>query len=137
MSLHDYKSISSNENLPRSNKSFDVFKSIRGTSPYYEKSKKNLLAMLRQKGCPTLFLTLSCAEFRWDTLIQEILQVRERRKVDLKEVKEMSQSAKNKLLIENPVITTLHFDKRMQKMFKHFKSQNAFKPFRMSDFFYR
>ena len=51
------------ENLNRFNRSFEVFKNMRGTSMYYEESKKNLMALLRQNGCPTLFFTLSCAEF--------------------------------------------------------------------------
>ena len=49
MSLSDYKNIASREDLPRCNKSYEAFKSIRGTSPYYEQAKKNLMAILRQK----------------------------------------------------------------------------------------
>ena len=75
MSLSDYKNIASREDLPRSNRSYEAFKSIRGTSPYYEQAKKNLMAILRQRGCPTLFLTMSCAEYKWDELIKEIIQV--------------------------------------------------------------
>merc|ERR1711867_423015 len=48
-------------NLSRFNRTFQVFKSLRGTSMYYEDSKKNLMAILRQNGCPSVFLTLSCA----------------------------------------------------------------------------
>ena len=50
-------------NLSRFNRSFQVFKNMRGTSMYYEESNKNLMALLRQNGCPSAFLTLSCAEF--------------------------------------------------------------------------
>ena len=50
-------------NLSRFNQSFQVYKSLRGTSMYYQESKKNLMALLRQNGCPSVFLTLSCAEF--------------------------------------------------------------------------
>ena len=46
------------ENLVRYNRTFEVFKTMRGTSSYYQQSKKNLMAMLRQKGCPTLFVTI-------------------------------------------------------------------------------
>ena len=45
------------ENLGRYNRSFEVFKNMRGTSMYYEDSKKNLMAILRQNGCPSLFYT--------------------------------------------------------------------------------
>ena len=81
MTLNDYKNIASREDLPRCNRSYEAFKSIRGTSPYYEQAKKNLMAILRQKGCPTLFLTMSCAEYKWDQLIKGILEVKGRRVV--------------------------------------------------------
>merc|ERR1711954_347097 len=49
----------------------------------------------------------------------------------------MSSSDKNKLLIENPVISTLHFNKRMEKMFKYFQTKDAFNPYKMEDYFFR
>ena len=36
------------ENLTRYNRSFEVFRKMRGTSPYYEHAKKDLMAYLRQ-----------------------------------------------------------------------------------------
>ena len=95
------------------------------------------MAILRQKGCPSLFLTMSCAEYKWDVLIQEILQVNQKRTVKMEEVLVMSSSDKNKLLIENPVISTLHFNKRMEKMFKYFQTKDAFNPYKMEDYFFR
>ena len=59
-------------NLSRFNRSYQVFKNMRGTSMYYEESKKNLMALLRQNGCPSVFLTISCAEFDWPELLKEI-----------------------------------------------------------------
>ena len=47
-----------NEDLTRYNRSYQVFHSLRGTAPYYEKSKLNLMALIRQKRCPSIFLTL-------------------------------------------------------------------------------
>ena len=65
--------------LSRYNRSFQVFKSLRGTSMYYEESKKNLMALLRQNGCPSIFLTLSSAEFDWPVLLKEICETVYRR----------------------------------------------------------
>ena len=47
---------------------------------YYEESKKNLMAILRQQGCPSVFLTLSCAEFDWVELLKEIAETVYRQK---------------------------------------------------------
>ena len=62
------------ENLGRYNRSFEVFKNRRGTSMYYEESKKNVMALMRQNGCPSVFFTLSMAEFDWVELLQEIVE---------------------------------------------------------------
>ena len=137
MTLTDFQNVSSKENLARYNRSFEVFKSLRGTSPYYEQAKKNLMAILRQRGCPSLFFTLSCAEYKWDHLIKEIIQVNEKRMVDIEEVKKLSSAERNKILIENPVISTLHFNKRAEKIFRYFKTDEAFAPYFMVDYFYR
>ena len=96
-------------NLSRFNRSYQVFKNVRGTSMYYEESKKNLMALLRQNGCPSAFLTLSCAEFDWPELLKEIVETVQRRKVTMEYVENLPDKVKNKLISENVVQTTLHF----------------------------
>ena len=91
------------EDLSRYNRTFQVFKNMRGTSMYFEESKKNLMALLRQHGCPSTFLTLSCAEFDWPELLKEIVETVERRKVSKEYVENLPQSEKNKLISENVV----------------------------------
>ena len=49
----------------------------------------------------------------------------------------MNSSEKNKLLSENAIISTVHFQKRMEKLFNYFKIPEAFKPFVMRDYFIR
>jgi hypothetical protein len=86
---------------------------MRGTSMYYEESKKNLMAHLRQNGCPSVFLTLSCAEFDWPELLKEIVETVEKRKVTKEYIESLSPSEKNKIISENVVQSTLHFQKRV------------------------
>ena len=45
--------------LERFNRSYSAFKKCRGTSSYFEAAKKDLFATIRQKGAPSLFVTLS------------------------------------------------------------------------------
>ena len=40
-------------------------KNITGSSAYWHKSKEDLKATITQKGPPTIFFTLSCAEYHW------------------------------------------------------------------------
>ena len=70
---------------------------------YYEESKKNLMALLRQNGCPSAFLTLSCAEFDWPELLKEIVETVQRRIVTKEYVEGLPDKIKNKLISENVV----------------------------------
>ena len=111
-----------NEDLVRYNKSYQVFRNLRGTAPYYEHSKMNLMALIRQLGCPSLFLTLSCAEFDWFELLKEIAETVYRREFSNEEIEQMSDREKNKLIADNIVQSTLHYNKRFQKLFSLMRS---------------
>ena len=103
--------------LVRYNQGYKAFKKLRGSAPYYEDAKKNVMALIRQNGCPTIFLTLSCTEFDWPELLKEVAETVYRRKILIKEIEEMSDKEKRKLISENHVQTTLHFQKRVEKLF--------------------
>ena len=127
-------------NLSRYNRSYQVFKNMRGTSMYYEESKKNLMSLLWQNGCPSLFLTLSCAEFDWPELLKEICETVYRRKVSKEEIESLSKAEKNKLLSENVVQTSLHFHRRIDKMFSLMKNDFFDGPnnsYHVASYFYR
>ena len=85
---------------------------------YFEESKKNVMALLRQNGSPSLFLTLSCAEYSWETLLKEIVEHVEGKEVSMDYIKEMAPQKKNKLISENVVLSTVHFQKRIEKELK-------------------
>ena len=127
-------------NLSRFNRSYQVFKNVRGTSMYYEESKKNLMALLRQNGCPSLFLTLSCAEFDWPELLKEIVETVQRRKVSMEYVNSLPNKVKNKLISENVVQSTIHFQKRISKLFSLMKYdffKETDQTYHVSSYFYR
>ena len=91
---------------------------MRGTSMYYEDAKKNVMAVLRQKGSPSLFVTLSCAEYSWRGLLREIMETVKGRKVTEQEIEKLTNPQRNKLISENVVQSTLHFQKRIEKELK-------------------
>ena len=105
------------EDLLRYNQTYKVFKSLRGTCMYFEECKHNLMALIRQYGCPSAFLTLSCNEYDWEELLQEIAETVYRRKFSKKELDKMTEKEKKKLISDNVVMTTIHFSKRFQKLF--------------------
>ena len=107
---------------------------------YYEQSKKNLMALLRQYGCPTIFLTLSCAEFDWPELLREILETVYRKKVSKEEIDALSDTEKNKIISENVVQSTIHFQKRINKIFTLMQKdffKNGNEAYHVSSYFYR
>ena len=106
------------QSLERYSRSFSVFKKMRGTSMYYEAAKKNLMATLRQKGAPTLFITLSSAEYQWDGLLKSVYETVHRKPATDEIISSMSASEKNKLITDNVVQSTVHFQKRIEKIVK-------------------
>ena len=44
---------------------------IKGTPAYWKKFQRDVLAIVKQLDCPT-FLTLSCANLRWNELVETI-----------------------------------------------------------------
>ena len=73
----------SKEYLYRYDNAYTTFKTMRGTAMYYQDIKKKLMATLRQKGAPTLFTTLSCAEFDWNELVQKTYETVYKEKIDI------------------------------------------------------
>ena len=53
-------------------KAYRFMKNVRGSPPYYQRTFYDLLAMIRQLGTPTWFLTLSAADMKWPDVIQTI-----------------------------------------------------------------
>ena len=47
---------------------FSFMSSVKGTPAYWKQFVYDVLAMVKQLGIPTYFLTLSCADLRWKEL---------------------------------------------------------------------
>ena len=52
------------EALANKDQGFYFMNQIRGTPVYWKKIQYDLLVMIKQLGCPTFFLTLSCADLK-------------------------------------------------------------------------
>ena len=62
---------------------------IPGSPPYWQKFMFEIVAMVKQLGIPTWFLTLSCTDLRWPELFQIIAKTRGHNMTD-KEVEALS-----------------------------------------------
>ena len=70
--------------------------------------------MIKQKGLPHFFLTLSCADLRWSELIDIVTKLG---RIDISN-EELNYFKKCELLNQNPVLTTRHFQYRVETFFK-------------------
>ena len=132
------------ENLERFNKTYAVFKNVRGTSMYFEHMKKNAMATIRQKGSPHIFLTISHAEFQNEDLFKQVIETVLNREITKKEMKKMNftSSEKGKIITDNVVETTLNFQKRLEKVLKFLSNKSicrgrAERKYKVNGFFYR
>lgn len=130
------------ENLEKNDKTYSVFKNMRGTAMYYQRMKKDAMAFLRQLGSPTLFVTVSFAEFHDDALFHEILETVLDRTITEEELAKMEFTAteKNKIVAENVVQTTVCFEKRLQKLMNILTKDGFNTPgsnYHASDYLYR
>ena len=133
------------ENLEKYNRTYSVYKNLRGSAMYYQSMKRDAMATLRQLGSPTLFFTVSFAEFQSKALFHQIVETVLNRTLTEDEISQMefTSTEKNKITTENVVQSTLYFEKRLQKLFSLLTSQgfetaeNSNSKYRVSEFFYR
>jgi len=80
--------------------------SIKGTPAYWKHFLYDVLAMVKQLGLPTYFLTLSCADLRWDELVNIIGKLNN---VPVDNVIMSDYKKRCEILNSNPVLTARHF----------------------------
>ena len=112
--------------LQKSNSLYQQLRNLRGSAPYFQAINKNLMAFLRQKGAPTIFVTLSSAEFAWDDLALKIFETVSNKPSTLEFIRSQSQTWRNKLLHDNVVQSTIHFSKRVEKIIAHLTKNPMF-----------
>ena len=116
--------VSRYHSLERYGRNFNVFKHMRGTAPYFEAVKKNVMASIRQNGAPTHFVTLSAAEYQWSGLLKSVYETVYKKPATDEVIESMSTNEKSKLITENVVQTTLHFQKRVDKLMTKMIEEN-------------
>ncbi|KAE8291439.1 ATP-dependent DNA helicase PIF1 [Larimichthys crocea] len=106
---------------------------LRGTPAYWEKTLKDLNAMVRQLGKPTFFLTFSAAEMRWPEVI-EAVKAQQGEHVDFSQ---LDWNAKCDILRSNPVTVMRLFEKRVDALMTNLILSPAQPIGEVEDYFYR
>ena len=90
---------------------------IEGIPAYWKKFFFEVLAMVKQLGLPTFFMTLSCADLRWDELISITASLKGENLRD-KDIQNMDFFTRCSYLNLNPVLLAKHFQYRVETFFQ-------------------
>lgn len=121
------------EKLVRNKDAVRFMQPLRGTPAYWEKTTRDLFAMIRQLGTPTFFCTFSAAEMRWPEVI-EAIKTQQGEEVNFDE---LDWSTKCDILRSNPVTTMRMFDKRVEALYRDLILSPAQPLGKVVDYFYR
>ena len=108
----------------RKDKAYCFMKNLRGSPPYYQRTFYELLAMVRQLGTPTWFLTLTAADLKWPDLIGIIARQHGVNYTD-EEIDKLSFEDKSNWLRRNPVMAARHFQYRLHIFWHEFLKSPA------------
>merc|ERR1711955_170790 len=92
--------------IERSDLGFKAFKNVRGTTPYFEAKKKELVLFIRQIGPPHIFFTKSVHETSMLPLIKSLQEKDKNKVISDEEINSMTKEEKKKLIKKYPIDTT-------------------------------
>ncbi|XP_019628628.1 PREDICTED: uncharacterized protein LOC109473188 [Branchiostoma belcheri] len=120
----------------RTDAAYKFLKNVRGSPPYWQKVLYQVLAMVRQFGTPTWFLTLSAADMHWPEIIQSIgKQYGQDFTPD--DIAAMPWQDKCDWLNRNPVTVARLFQHRLEVFFTDFICSAAHPIGEIQDYFIR
>lgn len=118
-------------------KNFSFLKSVPNSVQYWSDRKKDVMAMIRQLGKPTVLLTVSANECKWVHFLK-LLNKLSATFPDA-DVEHLTRSQRCQLVSEDPVTCCIYFNKFVQCLMKilTYKRANPFSKYRVLDYFIR
>ena len=116
---------------------YRIFKTIRGTPPYFEQKKRDVFAMIKQLGLPTWFISLSAAETHWTPLLKCLFKLTNDKDLTSEQIAQMDWEGKTSLVQSNPVTCVRYFDHRVQRFINNVLKSSHQPLGKINDFFYR
>ncbi|GBP70865.1 hypothetical protein EVAR_53529_1 [Eumeta japonica] len=102
-------------------------KSVPNSVQYWASRKRDLFAMLRQLGKPTIFLTLSANEVRWLILLNLLLKLSN--KYPGKVAEDLNTSERCNLVSDDPITCCIYFHKLVGTLMNMLKAKQSYNPF--------
>ncbi|XP_037811885.1 uncharacterized protein LOC119603786 [Lucilia sericata] len=126
------------QNLIQHDEGYHILKGIRSSPAHWEGEKKKVLAMIRQFGLPTFFITLSAAESQWPELLVILAKIVENKTISEEEAINYTTQQKYNLIRLDPITCSRYFDQRIRHLFKHFKvNGGVFDEYKVIKFYWR
>ncbi|XP_072015048.1 uncharacterized protein [Amphiura filiformis] len=110
---------------------------IRGTPAYWERTLKDLFAMIRQIGIPTWFVTFSAADRRWCEIDNAIRELHGKPPMTSEEHKNMTWDEHCENIMKDPVCATRMFQQRVLNLITQVIQSEAKPIGKVVDYFYR
>ena len=124
--------------IRRLDEGYRIFRSVRHSPPYFEHRKKEVNAMIRQLGYPSVFFSLSAADTHWKDLIRCLaLLVNGDNLTDDEIEHSLTFQQKCKLVSSHPTVCSRFFHHRVQKFINLILTGDHAPVGTVSDFFYR
>jgi len=117
----------------RNDEGYKFLKQIHGTPPYWQSTQKDLFAMIRQIGIPTIFCSFPSAEMRWPEFIEAILK----QQGDNRKFGDFDWRTKCDLLRSNPVTVARMFDHKFHLFSKEVIMSKAQLISKILDYFHQ
>ena len=95
---------------------YSFMNTIKGTPAYWKRFLFEVLAMVKQLGLPTFFMTLSCADLRWNELVSIISKLNGLNLTD-DDIDGMDYFQRCEVLNGNPILLSRHFQYRVEVFF--------------------
>ena len=126
------------ESLVKLDEGYKIFRTIRNSPQYWENQKREVFAMIRQLGLPTLFISLSANDLYWSELIVSLGKL-----VDKKDYSRdiqnssLSWETRSRLVQTDPVTCVRHFDNRVSQFINTILRNPDCPLGALKDYFYR
>ena len=106
------------ENLARRQKYFRFMASFPGTPSYWQTFSYEVLAFIRQKGVPSFWHTVTCADLEWTDLLRILSRKYWKKDLTQEEINEPTNQQKCELLNCDPVTVARLFQNRLDLYLK-------------------
>ncbi|KAL8592920.1 hypothetical protein ACOMHN_050747 [Nucella lapillus] len=124
-------------NIVGTDQGYYVLRPVRGSPLFWQQKKKELLAMVRQLGCPTFFFTRSAAETRWKELLKVLFKLDIHDDPEPDEIDNLSFTDKAQFIRSDSVTCARYFDHRFRVLFTKIIRSKVGPLGEVTDFFHR